>query len=121
MTCSVLVPGSDSIVDFSLWSVKKIEPIGASLLKKFDVPLAILRIQRNKLDAPITNGTDDLTLVHGVGRNLGATKIGEYGNLGVPGRRDGFVPWLQDKEHGDIGEFKRRHRDGIHSELTSAK
>jgi sortase A len=56
------------------------------------MPLAILRIRKISLEAPVFNDTDDLTLNRGVGRILGTAQIGQPGNLGIAGHRDGFFP-----------------------------
>ena len=55
-------------VDFSLWSPKRVQAYKASLLTKLDTPLAVLRIPRLRITAPVLEGTDDLTLNRGVGR-----------------------------------------------------
>ena len=77
-------------VDFRLWSVKRILAYQGSLTRKTDAPLAILRIPKIGLEAPVFNDTDDLTLNRGVGRILGTAQIGKPGNLGIAGHRDGF-------------------------------
>lgn len=110
---TVGVPGSrdhvlDSPVDFSLWSPKRIAAYEDSLAKKTDLPLAILRIRKIKLEVPVFNDTDDLTLNRGVGRILGTARVGESGNLGIAGHRDGFFRGLQSIVEGDVVELVRR-------------
>jgi sortase A len=100
-------PSSGSMIDFRLWSVKRIEAYRDSLSKKTDAPLALLRIPKIKLEVPVFNDTDDLTLNRGVGRILGSAKVGQVGNLGIAGHRDGFFRGLQDLKQGDIIEFSR--------------
>ena len=101
-----------SPVDFSLWSPKRIAAYEDSLAKKTDLPLAILRIQKIKLEVPVFNGTDDLTLDRGVGRILGTARVGESGNLGIAGHRDGFFRGLQSIVEGDVVELVApRHID----------
>lgn len=99
-------------VDFSLWSPKRIAAYEDSLGKKTDLPLAILRIRKIKLEVPVFDNTDDLTLNRGVGRILGTAHIGEPGNLGIAGHRDGFFRGLQSIVEGDVAELVRpRHID----------
>jgi sortase A len=69
------------------------------------VPLAILRIPKINLEAPIFNDTDDVTLNRGLGRIPGTARVGEIGNLGVAGHRDGFFRGLKDIGPGDILEL----------------
>ena len=102
----MLDPISSSRIDFQLWSIKRIAAYQDSLTKKTDVPLAILRIRKISLEAPVFNDTDDLTLNRGVGRILGTAQIGQPGNLGIAGHRDGFFRGLKDIELGDTIELQ---------------
>ena len=105
-------PAVDSNVDFRLWSVKRVAAYKDSLAKKTDAPLAILRIPKISLEVPLFNDTDDLTLNRGVGRILGTAQVGQPGNLGIAGHRDGFFRGLQGIATGDIVELDRLgHRD----------
>jgi sortase A len=105
-------PALGSNVDFRLWSVKRVAAYKDSLTKKTDSPLAILRIPKIKLEVPIFNDTDDLTLNRGVGRILGTAQVGQPGNLGIAGHRDGFFRGLQSIATGDAVELARPgHRD----------
>jgi sortase A len=94
-------------VDFRLWSVKRILAYQGSLTTKTDAPLAILRVPKIGLEAPVFNDTDDLTLNRGVGRILGTAQIGKPGNLGIAGHRDGFFRGLQNMAPGDVVELVR--------------
>jgi sortase A len=87
--------------DFVLWSGKRIKAFGDSLKLRLDPPLAILRIPRLNLEAPMLNGTDDITLNRGVGWIEGTAQIGENGNIGIAGHRDGFFRGLKDIKVGD--------------------
>jgi sortase A len=100
-------PSSGSLVDFRLWSFKRIAAYKDSLTKKTDAPLAILRIPKINLEVPVFNDTDDLTLNRGVGRILGTARVGKPGNLGIAGHRDGFFRGLKDIAPGDIIELER--------------
>lgn len=105
-------PALGSNVDLRLWSVKRVAAYKDSLAKKTDAPLAILRIPKINLEVPIFNDTDDLTLNRGVGRILGTAQVGQPGNLGIAGHRDGFFRGLQSIALGDAVELARLgHRD----------
>jgi sortase A len=97
----------DSAVDFTLWNPKRIIAYKDSLSAKTDLPLAILRIPRINLEVPVFNDTDDLTLNRGVGRILGTAQIGQRGNLGIAGHRDGFFRGLKDVVADDVVEVIR--------------
>ena len=102
----MLDPISSSRVDFQLWSTKRIAAYQDSLAKKTEMPLAILRIRKISLEVPVFNDTDDLTLDRGVGRILGTAQIGQPGNLGIAGHRDGFFRGLKDIQLGDSIELQ---------------
>src|ERR1700691_4858421 len=77
-------------VDLSLWGERRVKAYRQNLEKLSGTPLALLRIPRIGLEAPLFDGTDNLTLNHGVGRIAGTSRPGEAGNMGVAGHRDGF-------------------------------
>jgi sortase A len=88
-------------VDYSLWSPKRVKEYEASLAQHFDEPLALLRIDKIHLEVPVFEGTDDLVLNRGVGRIEGTAHVGEPGNVGIAGHRDGFFRGLKDISQGD--------------------
>jgi sortase A len=92
-------------VDFRLWSAKRISAYEDSVARKTDAPLGILLIPKINLKVPIFNDTDDLTLNRGVGRILWTARVGESGNLGIAGHRDGFFRGLQNLAPGDVVEL----------------
>jgi sortase A len=100
----------DSATDFTLWNPKRVRAYKDSLSAKTDLPLAILSIPKIKLVVPVFNDTDDLTLNRGVGRILGTAQIGQLGNLGIAGHRDGFFRGLKDIGRDDIVELIRPGR-----------
>ncbi len=87
--------------DITLWSDKRVEAYNQTLTQRFEQPLALLRIPKIHLEAPVFDGTDDLTLNRGVGRILGTAHVGAKGNLGIAGHRDGFFRGLKDIRRGD--------------------
>ena len=103
-------PPVGSQVDFRLWSTKRIAAYKQSLIEKTDMPLGILHIAKIHLDVPVFNGTDDLTLNRGLGRISGTARIGEIGNVGIAGHRDGFFRGLKDIQPGDLVELELPRR-----------
>jgi sortase A len=84
------------IPDFRLWSEKRIKAYQASLAANVAPPLGVLEICALRLHVPILEGTDDLTLDRGVGHIGGTAALGEPGNVGIAGHRDGFFRALKD-------------------------
>lgn len=100
-------------VDFSLWSDKRVQAYMDSLVTRDGAPSAVLRIPKLRLEVPVYDGTDDLTLNRGVGRIIGTARLGEAGNTGIAGHRDGFFRGLKDIVTGDAVELElpsRVHR-----------
>ncbi|HET7106974.1 MAG TPA: class D sortase [Candidatus Acidoferrum sp.] len=102
-------PSADPIlgtrVDFSLWAANRIAAYETSLTQDKDKPLAILRVPKLSLEVPVFDGTDDLALNRGVGRIQGTSQIGQVGNVGIAGHRDGFFRGLKDIVPGDTVEL----------------
>ncbi|HXJ92717.1 MAG TPA: class D sortase [Terriglobia bacterium] len=97
-------------VDFSLWSMKRITAYEDSLSQHFAPPLAVLEIPKIGVEVPVFDGTDDLTLNRGVGRIIGSGRLGQGGNVGIAGHRDGFFRGLKDVVVGDQIELRTPHR-----------
>ena len=87
--------------DFSLWDSKRIGAYKDALLRKFDPPLGILRIDKIGVRVAMFEGTDDFILNRGVGRISGTSAAAEKGNIGIAGHRDGFFRGLKDIVKGD--------------------
>jgi sortase A len=108
-------PKGEGGVDFSLWAEKRIHAYQDSLISKTDAPLAVLQINKLRIEVPVFEGTDDLTLNRGVGRIVGSANIGSTtitsarpgmpGNIGIAGHRDGFFRGLKDIAVGDDVEL----------------
>jgi sortase A len=94
-------------VDFALWSPKRAHAYEESLTTKVNGPIAVLRIPRIQLEVPLYDDTNDLILNRGVGRILGTAKVGETGNLGIAGHRDGFFRGLKDLAPDDEIDLDR--------------
>jgi len=90
-----------SAPDFVSWSEQRIKHYEESLGSNLAAPLAILRIARIHVEAPVLEGTDDLTLNRGLGHIAGTALFGKIGNVGIAGHRDGFFRGLKDIKVGD--------------------
>lgn len=98
-------PVAGSSVDFSSWSPQRVAAYKESLTVKADLPLAILRIRSIDLEAPVFEGTDEITLNRGLGHIEGTARFGQIGNIGLAGHRDGFFRALKDIQPGDLLEL----------------
>lgn len=96
--------------DFRLWSEQRIAAFKATLSSALPAPLAVLRVPAIKLDVPVMEGTDDLTLNRAVGHIVGTTAPGGDGNVGIAGHRDGFFRVLKDIHRGDVIELLTKER-----------
>lgn len=96
---------ADPKVNFSLWSVKRIQAYKDSLAMEFEAPIAVLTIPRIGIEVPVFTGTDDLTLNRGAGMIAGTASPGQTGNMGIAGHRDGFFRGLKDIHVGDQVEL----------------
>ena len=79
-----------------------------------EVPLAVLRIPKIHLEAPVLAATDDITLNRGVGQIAGTALPGEKGNIGIAGHRDGFFRNLKDLSNGDVIELETISKSEIY-------
>ncbi|HEX4077153.1 MAG TPA: class D sortase [Candidatus Acidoferrales bacterium] len=96
-------------VDFNLWDEHRVQAYKESVAARTGVPLAVLHISKIHLEVPVFDGTDDLTLNHAVGRIAGTARpgeMGEMGNIGIAGHRDGFFRGLKDVKVGDPIELR---------------
>ena len=87
--------------DQSLWGQTRIAAYRESLGIHRDAPLGVLTIPAVELEAPIFDGTSELTLNRGIGHIEGTAGLGTAGNLGLAGHRDGFFRVLKDVKVGD--------------------
>jgi len=92
--------------DQSLWSPKRVSAWHKALADPSPAPLAVLRIPKIRLEAPVLPGTDDGTLDRAVGHIEGTAKPGTEGNSGLAGHRDGFFRGLKDIVPGDVIELR---------------
>jgi sortase A len=97
----IVQPPVVSPPDVLLWSEQRIKHYEESLGDRLAPPLAVIRIDRIRVEAPVLEGTDDLTLNRGVGHIAGTAMFGQSGNVGLAGHRDGFFRGLKDIKVGD--------------------
>jgi sortase A len=102
-------------VDFSLWAGKRVTAYKQALATHMGAPPAVLSIPRLRLDVPVFEGTDELTLNRGAGRILGTARPGERGNLGIAAHRDGFFRGLKDIRPGDRIELAQLRRKLVYT------
>ena len=101
----------DRAVDFTLSAGKRVTAYKQALATHLGAPLAVLSIPRLRLDVPVFEGTDELTLNRGAGRIVGTARPGERGNIGIAAHRDGFFRGLKDVRPGDrieLAELRRK-------------
>ena len=102
-------------VDFSLWGEKRVKAYKQALAARMGAPLAVLSIPRLRLDVPVFEGTDELTLNRGAGRIAGTAQLGEQGNIGIAAHRDGFFRSLKDVRPGDRIELVELQRKFVYT------
>jgi len=91
------------------------EPAGGSVAHgNAGHAIAILRIPKLRLEVPVLDGTDAITLNRGVGRIRGTALPGEGGNIAIAGHRDGFFRRLKDIHAGDEIELLAAQRTDIY-------
>ncbi len=97
-----------------LWSIQRTKSYKANLGKPAE-SLAVLRIPALRLEVPVLEGTDALTLNRGVGRIAGTSLPGQGGNIGIAGHRDGFFRPLKDIRRGDLIELVTTTRTDLYA------
>jgi sortase A len=107
--------GDGRTVDFSLWAGKRVTAYKHALAANMGGPLAVLSIPRLRLDVPVFEGTDVLTLNRGAGRIVGTARPGERGNIGIAAHRDGFFRGLKDVRPGDRIELAGLRRKFVYT------
>lgn len=99
-----------SLRNMNQWSSQRIAAYERAVAEHFSSPIAILRITRLGLQAPVLQGTDEVALNRGVGHIAGTVAPGEFGNIGIAGHRDGFFRVLKDVVVGDTIEVDLHDR-----------
>ena len=91
--------------DQSLWAPERVRAWRESAAKG-EAPLAVLRIPKIAVEAPLLEGTSDAALDYGVGHIEDTAAPGTAGNVGIAGHRDGFFRRLGDLAPGDAIELE---------------
>jgi sortase A len=97
----MVVPAVAPPPNFLSWSEQRIRKYEESLSEQVAPALAVIRIPRIGVEAPVLEGTDDITLNRGVGHIATTARFGETGNVGIAGHRDGFFRGLRNIKVGD--------------------
>jgi sortase A len=100
---------STATPNFTLWSEQRAKKYQESLASYFAPAVGILRIAKIRLEVPILEGTDGLSLNRGVGHVVGTASPGSVGNMAIAGHRDGFFRGLKDISLGDAIEVAGLH------------
>jgi sortase A len=87
--------------DFSDWSQGRMRAYAGAAQQSNGIAVALLEVPRLQLTAPVFDGTDQLTLNHGLGLIAGTAWPGGLGNVGIAGHRDGFFRKLKSIRLGD--------------------
>ena len=94
--------------DTALWDSKRILAWQEAQKDASPAPLAVLRIPRLGVEAPVLEGTSDWALNRGVGHIDDTAAPDVDGNVGIAGHRDGFFRPLKDVSPGDLLEIETR-------------
>lgn len=92
--------------DQSLWSPERVVAWKSAISESRSAPLAMLRIPRIRVEAPVLEGTDEIALNRGLGHIEDTATLGSDGNAGIAGHRDGFFRALKDIAPGDTIELE---------------
>jgi len=92
--------------NLDLWADNRIAEYEESLKVDAEVPLAVMTIDKLGIQVPVYDGASDFNLNRGVARIKGTARVGDNGNLGIAGHRDGFFRGLKDIAVGDSIELK---------------
>jgi len=86
--------------DTSSWSPERIESYRSASNRK-DAAIGVLKVDSAGIAAPIFAGASDRNLDRGIGWIEGTAQLGQDGNVGLAGHRDGFFRALKDIRVGD--------------------
>src|SRR5262249_44592279 len=92
--------------NLALWAPERIRAWHDAQRETSRLPVAVLRVARLGLEAPVLEGTDDWALDRGVGHIEDTAAPGASGNSGIAGHRDGFFRVLKDVNAGDVLEIE---------------
>lgn len=104
----------DSSPDQRLWSPTRINAWHKAIGEPGPTPLAVLRIPKVRLEAPVLPGTDDRTLDRGLGHIDYTARPGTDGNAGIAGHRDSFFRALKDVAPDDLIELDTQQMTDVY-------
>jgi len=94
--------------DQSLWSAGRVRDYQVALKTSSDTPVAVLTVPALKLEVPVFEHDDEISLNRGAGLIAGTGLPDQGGNVGIAGHRDGFFRVLKDIHVGDLIEIRTR-------------
>lgn len=98
-------------LDQALWSETRKSHFEESRQQEAGPVMGLLEIPALELEVPVYDGASELHMNLGIARIEGTAQLGEDGNLGIAGHRDGFFRVLKDIKFGD--ELLLTTMDGI--------
>ncbi|HEU4778539.1 MAG TPA: class D sortase [Steroidobacteraceae bacterium] len=93
--------------DQTLWAQSRVRDYQAAQQSPTKA-IAVLTIPSLKLEVPVFDGEDEISLNRGAGLVAGMGKPDSGGNVGIAGHRDGYFRALKDIEVGDLIEVRTR-------------
>ena len=94
--------------DQTLWSAGRVRDYQAALNAPAGTPIAVLKVPSLKLEVPVFETDDEISLNRGAGLIAGMGQPDQGGNVGIAGHRDGFFRVLKDIKVGDLIEIRTR-------------
>jgi sortase A len=93
--------------DQSLWAAARVRDYQAAQREPMKA-VAVLTIPSLKLEVPVFEGDDEISLNRGAGLVAGMGTPDAGGNVGIAGHRDGYFRVLKDIKVGDFIEVRTR-------------
>ena len=93
--------------DQSLWAETRVRDYQAAQAAPGQA-VAVLTVPSLKLQVPVFESDDEISLNRGAGLVAGMGKPDQGGNAGIAGHRDGFFRVLKDIKIGDVIEVRTR-------------
>lgn len=87
-------------INKSLWNQKRINQFNEIQKTNKDAPVALLRIEKLNILAPVYDNTSDFNLNRGAGWIENTAMVDESGNIGIAAHRDSFFRGLKDIKAG---------------------
>ena len=96
-----------AVPDQSQWAAGRVRDYEKAKLAP-GTPVAVLKVPSLKLEVPVFETDDELSLNRGTGLVAGMGTQDQGGNVGIAGHRDGFFRVLKDIKVGDLIEVRTR-------------